>query len=83
MTNSTDKKIVGKTFKGTVVSDKMDKTVVVEVATFKQHAKYGKFQTRHKKFKAHDEANTCKVGDVVTIKEVKPISKDKNFIVIK
>ncbi len=83
MTDTTNKKIEGKTFKGKVVSDKMDKTVVVEVATFKQHSKYGKFQTRHKKFKAHDEANAYKVGDEVTIKEVKPISKDKNFIVVK
>jgi small subunit ribosomal protein S17 len=72
----------GKTFKGTVVSDKMDKTVVVEVGSFKQHPKYGKFLTRHKRFKAHDEENRCKVGDIVTIREVKPISKDKNFIVI-
>ncbi len=73
----------GKTFKGTVVSDKMDKTVVVEVGSFKKHPKYGKFLTRHKRFKAHDETNSCKIGDVVTIKETKPISKDKNFIVIK
>ena len=60
----------------------MNKTVVVEVATFKQHAKYGKFQTKHKKFKAHDETNAYKVGDTVTIKEVKPMSKDKHFVVI-
>jgi small subunit ribosomal protein S17 len=72
----------GKTFKGVVVSDKMDKTVVVEVGSFKQHPKYAKFLTRHKRFKAHDEENRYKIGDMVTIREVKPISKDKNFVVV-
>ena len=68
--------------KGVVVSDKMDKTVVVQVGSFKKHAKYGKFLTRHKRFKAHDENNSHKVGDIVTIREVRPISKDKSFVVV-
>jgi small subunit ribosomal protein S17 len=73
---------MGKTFRGTVVSDKMDKTVVVEVDRFIKHPKYGKYITRTKRYKAHDPSNKFKVGAVVTIREVKPISKDKTFEVI-
>ncbi len=82
MSTNQSTKISGKIFKGTVVSDKMNKTVVVEVGSFKKHPKYGKFLTRHKRFKAHDEDNSHKIGDIVTIREVKPISKDKSFIII-
>ena len=64
-TNNTTKN--KKTFKGVVVSDKMDKTVVVSVTRFVKHPKYQKFQKINKRFKAHDEKNEKKVGDVVMI----------------
>lgn len=72
----------GKTLKGVVVSDKMDKTVVVAVTRLVKHPKYGKYMSHTKRYKAHNEDNTVKVGQTVTIKEVRPISKDKSFIVI-
>ena len=62
---------------GIVVSDKMDKTVVVAVERLKRHPLYGRVQRVTKKFKAHDEANECKAGDRVRIMETRPISKDK------
>lgn len=71
-----------KKLSGVVVSDKMDKTVVVDVARFVAHKKYGKYYKINKRFKAHDETNKYKVGDKVTIEECRPMSKDKNFIVI-
>ncbi len=77
----TEKK--GNILKGVVVSDKMDKTVVVSVSRFVKHPKYGKFQKVSKKYKAHDEENKYKTGDTVEIQETRPISKDKNFKVIK
>ena len=73
----------GKFLKGVVVSDKMDKTVVVSVSRFVKHPLYGKFYQINKKYKAHDEGNTCKVGDKVEIVETRPISKDKKFKVVK
>ncbi|MEN8252221.1 MAG: 30S ribosomal protein S17 [Patescibacteria group bacterium] len=69
--------------KGTVVSDAMDKTVVVAVDTLKTHAKYNKKYISTKKYKAHDEDNSCKVGDAVEITESRPMSKDKRFSVVK
>lgn len=71
-----------KTLRGTVVSDKMDKTVVVLVERFVKHPKYGKYFKKSKKYKAHDESNAAKTGDVVTIAECRPLSKDKHFEVI-
>lgn len=71
-----------KTFEGVVVSDKMQKTVVVAVKRFVKHPKYGKFLSRTKKYKAHDENGTFKVGDKVTIQEGRPMSKDKRFTVV-
>lgn len=71
-----------KTLQGTVVSDAMDKTVVVEVGRFVQHPKYKKFYTISKKYHAHDENNQFKIGDTVEIVETKPISKKKSFIVV-
>ncbi len=68
--------------KGVVVSDKMDKTVVVVVERYVKHPKYGKYQTLRKRFKAHDEGNMYKTGDKVVIAESKPISKDKSFVVV-
>ena len=81
----TTKKISNTTRKqlsGTVVSDKMVKTVTVLVNRFVKHPKYGKFMNISKKYKAHDEGNTYKEGDKVVIEECRPISKDKSFKVI-
>lgn len=64
---------------GVVVSDKMDKTIVVKVDVKKRHPKYHKSYTVSKRYKAHDEANTAKVGDRVTIESCRPVSKDKKF----
>ena len=73
---------MGNTLSGVVVSDKMDKTVVVSVSRFVKHPKYGKFYKINKKYKAHDEENKYKIGDKVEITETKPISKDKRFKVV-
>lgn len=67
--------------KGVVVSDKMDKTVVIAVQTLKTHSKYRKKYRSTKKYKAHDEENKYKIGDVIEIVPCKPMSKDKNYIV--
>lgn len=69
--------------KGVVVSDKMEKTVVVKVDRLKKHFKYKKYLTVSKKFKAHDEKKEYKVGDNVIIEETRPISKEKRWKVIK
>jgi len=68
--------------KGTIVSDKMNKTRVVEVTRLKKHEKYEKFYRVSTRFKAHDENNEYKTGDVVTIQETRPISKDKRWTII-
>ncbi len=78
-----NKNTQGKKLTGIVMSDKMDKTVVVAVANYFKHPKYGKYITRTKRYKAHDETNTYKTGDKVEISETRPISKDKNFVVVK
>ncbi len=70
-----------RTLRGTVVSDKMDKTVVVAVNTVKEHPIYRKKYKVTTKFKAHDAENTCKVGDKVEITETRPISADKRWLV--
>ena len=67
---------------GVVVSDKMDKTVVVAVERIMRHPLYGKTIKRTKKFKAHDENNECKVGDTVKIMETRPLSHDKRWRVV-
>lgn len=64
---------------GKVVSDKMDKTIVVAVEQAVKHPLYGKTIKRTKKFKAHDENNTAKIGDIVKIMETRPLSKDKRW----
>ena len=71
-----------KKLQGIVVSDKMKKTVVVEVERIKEHPKYKRRYKIHKKYKAHDESQQYHVGDVVVIEETKPISKDKRWKVI-
>ncbi|MEX3504211.1 30S ribosomal protein S17 [Corynebacterium sp. LK2510] len=65
--------------RGYVVSDKMDKTIVVEVEDRKSHALYGKIVRSSKRVKAHDEDNTAGIGDLVLIEETRPLSKDKHF----
>lgn len=67
---------------GVVTSDKMDKTVVVEVTTSKRHQIYGKVLRLVKKYKAHDENNECQIGDRVQIIESKPISRHKRWSVV-
>ena len=64
---------------GTVVSDKMDKTIVVLAETLVKHRLYQKYIKRHNKFKAHDQDNTCRVGDKVIITESRPLSKTKKW----
>jgi small subunit ribosomal protein S17 len=64
---------------GRVVSDKMDKTVVVAIETLVRHPLYGRIVRRTSKFKAHDESNECGVGDVVEIVETRPLSREKRW----
>jgi small subunit ribosomal protein S17 len=66
---------------GRVVSDKMDKTVVVKVERLQRHRLYGKVLKKSKKFKAHDAYNSCQIGDMVRIAESRPLSKEKRWIV--
>jgi small subunit ribosomal protein S17 len=68
-----------RTLQGVVISNKMDKSIVVMIERRVKHPMYGKFITRSTKLKAHDEANVCNEGDVVTITECAPISKSKNW----
>ncbi|MEX2180461.1 MAG: 30S ribosomal protein S17 [Gemmatimonadaceae bacterium] len=75
MTDRTARKVR----QGLVVSDKMDKTVVVAIERRVPHPVYGKMVTKTKRLKAHDEANSAKVGDTVRIVETRPLSKDKRF----
>ena len=72
-----------RTISGTVTSDKMDKTVVVTIIRRFQHKKFRKFVTRRVKYKAHDENNTCRVGDVVELVESRSYSKSKKWRVSK
>lgn len=67
---------------GKVVSDKMDKTIVVNVETTKKHPLYKKIVKESKKYKVHDENNEAKIGDIVTIMETRPLSKDKRWRVV-
>ena len=71
-----------KEFIGIVKSDKMQKTVVVEVKTLVRHSQYGKTIRRKEKFKAHDEKNEAHTGDKVLIRETRPLSKDKRWRVV-
>ncbi|ABJ73839.1 SSU ribosomal protein S17P [Lactococcus cremoris subsp. cremoris SK11] len=68
-----------KVYQGRVVSDKMDKTITVVVETKRNHPVYGKRINYSKKYKAHDENNSAKTGDIVRIMETRPLSKDKRF----
>ena len=68
-----------KTRTGVVVSDKMDKTIVVEIRTRVRHPLYGKIMNQTTKLKAHDENNECGIGDTVRVMETRPLSKDKRW----
>ena len=70
------------TVTGTVVSDKMDKTITVLVERRIRHAKYGKMIRRSTKLHAHDENNSCGIGDVVRIKQSRPLSKTKTWVLV-
>ncbi len=71
-----------RTLQGVVISNKMDKSIVVMIERRVKHPMYGKFITRSTKLKAHDEANVCNEGDVVSIRECAPISKSKNWTLV-
>jgi len=72
----------GRVLVGKVVSSRMDKTVTVEVSRLVKHARYHKFVSRTKNYKAHDEDNACKEGDTVVIRESRPLSKTKRWTVV-
>jgi len=80
--SNTDTQKTGRILSGVVVSTKMKDTVVVQVNRFVKHPKYDKFMQISKRFKAHDAGNTKNVGDKVEIKETRPISKDKYFVIV-
>lgn len=73
---------IRKSYIGIVISDKMQKTVIVKIVLMSKHAKYGRITKSHNKFKAHDEKNSAKIGDTVKIEEMRPLSKDKHFRVV-
>lgn len=80
---TTDQKTTGRrTLIGRVVSDKMDKTVTVQVVRRVKHPIYRKYVARQKNYKAHDENNECRVDDEVVIEESRPISRTKRWVVI-
>ncbi len=83
MTNSSERRRQRKIRTGVVVSNKMDKTVVVEVTRTVQHPVYKKFVRRRKRFMAHDEDNRCRIGDQVAIVETRPLSRNKHWRVRK
>ncbi len=78
----TTKKVIRKKFSGVVISDKGDKTIVVNVERVKMNEKYQKRYIVSKKYKVHDENNSCKVGDKVNFVECRPISKDKKWRIV-
>ncbi len=82
MENNQEKKIIKKTFHGIVVSDKMDKTIVVKVDRIKCHPKYKKRYKISKRYKVHDPENKYKTGDKVTFIECRPLSKEKRWRVV-
>ena len=71
-----------KTREGLVVSDKMDKTIVVEIKTRVRHPLYGKIMNKTSKLKAHDEENACGIGDTVRLMETRPLSREKRWRVV-
>lgn len=82
-TTDSQVEVRGRTVTGRVVSDKMDKTITVLVERRVKHPMYGKYLTRSSKLHAHDEKNECKVGDVVTVYETRPLSKTKTWALLR
>lgn len=80
--NSTEQNKSQRTIVGKVTSNKMNKTIVVEVERKVKHPLYGKYIRRYSKMYAHDEDNTCKIGDTVVIKQTRPLSKSKRWILL-
>jgi small subunit ribosomal protein S17 len=78
----TEQQSIARTKTGRVVSDKMDKTITVLIERRVKHELYGKYYTKSSKLKAHDEANECRVGDLVTVKETRPMSKSKTWALV-
>ena len=78
-----EKQVTKQQMTGTVVSNKMDKTVVVKVDVVKRHPKYHKSYTKSYRYKAHDEENSCEIGDKVVIQATRPMSRDKFFSILK
>ena len=76
-------KKITRTFRGKVVSDKMDQTIVVLIERKVKHPMYGKYVKRSTKVHAHDADNACNIGDVVVIKECRPLSKTKSWMLVK
>ncbi len=74
---------VARTLTGKVVSDKMDKTITVLIERRVKHEMYGKYTTKSSKIHAHDEKNECKIGDIVTVAESRPLSKTKTWALVK
>ena len=74
-----EQRVLRKTRQGVVVSDKMDKTIVVAITTRVRHPLYGKIVKRTTKLKAHDEENACGIGDTVRVMETRPLSRDKRW----
>ena len=79
MEQQVEKRTLRKEKTGMVISNKMDKSIVVNVERKVKHPKYGKFIKKTSKFMAHDEKNECGIGDIVTIAETRPLSKNKNW----
>ncbi|MAA74374.1 MAG: 30S ribosomal protein S17 [Salinisphaeraceae bacterium] len=79
MSETTNQRVVS----GRVVSDKMDKTIVVLVERKEKHPLYGKYITRSSRIKAHDESNECGAGDFVEIRETRPVSKGKSWVLVR
>ena len=73
----------GRTLKGTVVSDKMTKTVVIQIMRLKKHPKYKKYYKVTSRYKAHNPENQYHTGDVVIIQETRPLSKEKRWVVVR
>lgn len=82
MENKIKKQIIKRKMEGVVVSDKMQKTVVVAVTRRKKHHKYKKYYNVTTKFKAHDETNQYHIGDRIAIQETRPLSKDKRWVAV-
>ena len=77
-----EQKVSGRTVVGKVVSNKMDKTIVVQIERKVKHPLYEKYLRRFTKLKAHDDKNACNIGDVVMIKQSRPLSKTKHWVLV-